>query len=247
MRWICLLLTLSLHAETGYRAWLRYAPLASPPALPAVVSIADDSVVLRTAQQELIAGIRGMTGRILRAETGAAGESAIVLQAGMTGLAPDAYSIALERGTITVRGGNDRGVLYGSFALLRKIALGEPIGNETQSPRVAARWVNEWNNLDGTIERGYAGRSIFWDKDHVRNDLTRVSEYGRLLASLGINAVSINNVNANPRILTPEFVPQIARIADTLRPWGVQVAIAVDFGSPQSIGGLDTFDPLDAK
>src|SRR5436305_9880730 len=98
MRWICLLLTLSLHAETGYRAWLRYAPLASPPALPAVVSITSDSLVLRTAQQELIAGIRGMTGRILRAEAGPPNENAIVLQAGAAGLGPDAWSILPEGG-----------------------------------------------------------------------------------------------------------------------------------------------------
>src|SRR5437588_12010308 len=127
MRWICLLLTLSLHAETGYRAWLRYAPLASPPALPAVVSMADDSVVLRTAQQELIAGIRGMTGRILRAESGAPRERAIVLKSQVAGFGPDAFSIQPEGGNVRISGGSDRGVLYGVFALLRKISLGEPI------------------------------------------------------------------------------------------------------------------------
>ena len=105
------------------------------------------------------------------------------------------------------------------------------------------RWVNEWNNLDGTIERGYGGRSIFWDNLQAREDLTRVGEYGRLLASLGINACSINNVNANPRVLAADFIPQIVRIAEAFRPWGVRVALAVDFGSPKTIGGLDTFDP----
>src|SRR5947208_14292401 len=157
MRWICLLLTLSLHAETGYRAWLRYAPLASPPSLPAVVSVTGDSLVLRTAQQELIAGIRGMTGRIPRAQSEAPLEPAIVLQAGAAGLAPDAWSIQPDRGNIRISGGSDRGVLYGVFALLRKIALGEPITATTESPRVTARWVNEWNNPDGTMRRGYGG------------------------------------------------------------------------------------------
>ena len=140
-------------------------------------------------------------------------------------------------------------MLYGTFAFLRKIALGESVAklDEKQSPYAPVRWVNEWNNLDGTIERGYGGRSIFWDKLQAREDLTRVGEYGRLLASLGINACSINNVNANPRVLAADFIPQVVRIAEAFRPWGVRVALAVDFGSPKTLGGLDTFDPLEPK
>ena len=146
-------------------------------------------------------------------------------------------------------GSNDRGVLYGVFALLRKISLGEPIAklNERQTPYAPLRWVNQWDRLNGTIERGYGGNSIFWEGGHVREDLTRVAEYGRLLASLGINGCAINNVNADPQLLGSDFVPQIARIAAQLRPWGVRVAVSIDFGSPQSVGHLDTFDPLDAK
>ena len=140
-------------------------------------------------------------------------------------------------------------MLYGAFALLRKIALGESIEklNEKSEPRVPVRWVNHWDNLDGSIERGYGGRSIFWDNGTSRADLTRVRDYGRMLASLGINGASINNVNVNPRILAPDFLPEIVRIADTLRPWGVRTVLSVDFGSPQKVGGLDTFDPLDPK
>ncbi len=140
-------------------------------------------------------------------------------------------------------------MLYGAFALLRKIALGQPISNldEHDAPYAPIRWINHWDRLDGTIERGYGGRSIFWENGHARDDLSRVGDYGRLLASLGINACSINNVNADPRILTPEFLPEISRIAAALRPWGVKVAISVDFGSPKTIGGLDTFDPLDPQ
>src|SRR6185312_903552 len=142
--------------------------------------------------------------------------------------------------------GNDHGVLYGTFALLRKIALGEPIRDldETQTPYAPVRWVNQWDNLNGTIERGYGGRSIFFDDNNVRTDLSRASDYARLLASLGINGCAINNVNADPRILTPEFLPQLARIAAAFRPWGVRLVLSVDFGSPKTVGGLDTFDPL---
>src|SRR5450432_4302370 len=148
-----------------------------------------------------------------------------------------------------ITGATGRGVLYGVFAFLRKVALGEPIAklNDRQAPYAPLRWVNEWDNLDGSIERGYGGRSIFWDNLHVREDLSRVSDYGRLLASLGINGCAINNVNANPRVLGPDFVSQVARIAGAFRPWGVRVAVSVDFGSPQTVGGLDTFDPLHAR
>ena len=150
--------------------------------------------------------------------------------------------------TIVV-GSNYRGILYGAFALLRKIAQGESIEelDEQQSPYAPVRWVNQWDNLDGSIERGYGGRSIFWDAGHARTDLSRVSEYGRLLASVGINGCSINNVNADPKVLTPDFVAEIARIADAVRPWGVQVALSVDLGSPKTLGALDTFDPLDKR
>jgi alpha-glucuronidase len=148
-----------------------------------------------------------------------------------------------------VTGGSDRGALYGAFALLRKIASGQSVAtiDEKETPYAPVRWVNQWDNLDGSIERGYGGRSIFWEGGHARQDLSRVSDYGRLLASLGINATTIDNVNADKRLLSDEYIPQVARIAEALRPWGVRIALSVDFGSPQSLGGLNTFDPLDPK
>jgi alpha-glucuronidase len=270
-RSLLLLSALTLHAETGADAWLRHAPLddaAARPyrtALPAVIATFTATPVAQSAQGELVRGIRGMLGRTLRIQTALPAEPALVLGtlADLNQAAPQLkLEAALPRDgywlTTATAGGvthmvitatNDRGVLYGAFALLRKISLGESLArlNEKQSPYANVRWVNEWNNLDGTIERGYGGRSIFWDKVQAREDLSRVSEYGRLLASLGINACSINNVNANPRMLAPDFLPNIARIAEAFRPWGVRVAIAVDFGSPKTLGGLDTFDPLEPK
>ncbi|MBV8673737.1 MAG: glucosiduronase, partial [Acidobacteriaceae bacterium] len=117
----------------------------------------------------------------------------------------------------------------------------------TESPSAPVRWVDQWDNLNGTIERGYAGRSIFFEDGHVRPDLTRVGDYGRLLASVGINGCAINNVNADLKMLTPEMIREVSRIADAFRPWGVRLAMSVDLSSPKAIGGLDTFDPLDPK
>jgi alpha-glucuronidase len=248
-----------LHAETGHDAWLRYAAKYTQP-VPEIVSSTGDSLLLGSARAELIRGVRGMTGRTLRIESGVPTESAIVLST-LDKLPPqwnlravleaDGYWLkTLTNGGIrytVITAPNDRGVLYGAFALLRKMALGESVAalDERNLPATPVRWVNQWDNLDGSIERGYGGRSIFWENGQARKDLSRVADYGRLLASTGINGCAINNVNADLRILTPETIAETARIADAFRPWGVQVLISVDFGSPKSLGGLTTFDPLD--
>jgi alpha-glucuronidase len=251
-------------------AWLRYTPLDAAAAeqyratLPAVVTTLDSGPLIDRARAELTHGVRGMLGRTLRAESTVPGEPAVILGTSAAfrkslpelalslDLADDSYWLK----TVTFRGvrciligaPNDRGVLYGAFALLRRIALGGSIIDldDKQSPYAPVRWINQWDNLDGSIERGYGGHSIFWENGHARNDLSRVSDYGRLLASLGINGCSLNNVNADPRVLASDFIPEVARVADMLRSWGVRVALSVDFGSPKMIGGLTTFDPLDA-
>src|SRR5437763_69257 len=151
--------------------------------------------------------------------------------------------------SILVVGLTERGVLYGAFALLRRIALGESIEylDEVQQPYAPLRWIDQWDDLDGRIERCYAGLSVFFENGSVRGDLTQAPEYARLLASVGINGCTVNNVTADPRVLTPEFLPQLARIADVFRPWGVTLSLSVDFSSPKVIGGLDTFDPVDSR
>jgi len=252
---LAFLICVSLHAETGRAAWLRYAQTSA--SVPSVLATLGGSPLFDSARDEILRGIRGMAGKTLRLERGMPKENAIVIGALdafpnlSANLPPDAYWLkSVRSGTIEytiVTASNDRGVLYGSFALLRKIALGQPIANldEKQVPRAAIRWVNQWDRLDGSIERGYGGRSIFWEDGHARADLTRVREYGRLLASLGINGCAINNVNADKRMLSPEMLPEVASIAAALRPWGVKTVISVDFSSPKTAGGLDTFDPLD--
>jgi len=135
------------------------------------------------------------------------------------------------------------------FALLSKIAREQDVSSldEVQAPYAPIRWVNQWDNLNGTIERGYGGPSIFFEEGKVRADLSRAGEYARLLASVGINGCTINNVNADPHVLGDPFLAQVSRIADAFRPWGVQLALAVDLSSPKVLGDLDTFDPLDPQ
>jgi alpha-glucuronidase len=257
------------RAETGYEAWLRYAPLEKAlahkyDALPSNVIVAGDSVVLRSALGELIRGIQGMLGTTL-ADLPRQPGPAIVLgtiedlrNRGVDlhpsrELANDGFWLKSAKlhgfDCVVVAGASDRGVLYGIFALLSKIARGEELTSldEVDQPYAPIRWANQWDNLDGSIERGYAGRSIFFENGNFRGDLTRVHDYARLLASVGINGCAINNVNADPRLLTADFLPQLARIAEVLRPWGIRLSIAVDLSSPKLIGGLDTFDPLDPR
>jgi len=257
-------------AEDGHAAWLRYAPLdgaartrAAALVPDTVVTLGDAAPVLK-ARDELIRGIRGITGRDVRPADAMGNERTIVLgtaasfPAASVGytigqpLGRDGYAIeSFRRGSappaVAIAGERDRAVLYGVFAYLRRLSLGQLTADlrERSEPAAPVRWLNHWENVDGTIERGYGGRSIFWEGGKVRDDLRLVDDYGRLLASLGINGLSINNVNANPVFLTREFLPQIARVAGVLRPWGVQVVLSVDFASPQKVGGLQTYDPLD--
>ncbi len=230
---LSILLAVAAQAESGHDAWLRYSSSGAAP----TITVVGRSALLESARQELARGFRTPKAQ------------AIMLGGLAAKLRPDGYELKTVDGKIVITGADDRGVLYGAFALLRKVALGESVArlDEESEPRVPARWVNHWDNLDGSIERGYGGRSIFWDNGKARTDLSRANDYGRMLASLGINGCSINNVNVNPRILAPDFLPEIVRIANTLRPWGVRTVLSVDFGSPQKVGGLDTFDPLDPK
>jgi len=265
---LSLVLAAYASAETGSAAWLRYAPLDRQSAenyssLPASVVAVGDSAVLASAQSELVRSIRGMLGRTLREEKTLPPENSIILGtfSALKDLAPelarradlreDGFLLSAEKihglDCLVIASPNDRGVLYGVFAFLSKIARSENLAglHDLQQPSAPIRWVDQWDNLDGRIERGYAGASIFFENGAVRTDLTRAAAYARLLASIGLNGCSINNVNANPRVLEDSFLPQLARVADAFRPWGVRLSIAVDVSSPKVVGGLDTFDPLE--
>jgi alpha-glucuronidase len=256
------------QAETGAEGWLRYAPLPAQAAqqyrtVPHRVVETSQSPIAHNAANELTRGLHSMLGENLQLSATLPGEDAFVLgtPSEIRHLLPTwkAPSTIAAEGFSTsqfaaqghtywiIAGGTGRGELYGVFHVLEQIAQQKPFAPAAESPSSPIRWVNQWDNFDGTIERGYAGRSIFYDNGHVRPDLTRVAEYGRLLASIGLNGATVNNVNSNLHTLDPEMIGELARIADAFRPWGVRMSLSVDLSSPQVVGHLSTFDPLDPK
>jgi alpha-glucuronidase len=159
-----------------------------------------------------------------------------------------------REGQVVITAKTERGLLYGMFAFLRELRLGRsfasPGGSEAfllENPSVPIRMINHWDNLDGSIERGYAGRSILWNGGTLAKDQERIAAYARLLASVGINAISINNVNvhtAETGLIGPKL-PLVERLADIFRPWGIRVLLCINYASPMELGGLTTADPLD--
>ena len=143
----------------------------------------------------------------------------------------------------------DKGLLYGVFHLLRLVQLNEFSDqlNVKEKPSYALRILNHWDNLDGTVERGYSGHSI-WNWEELPTVLSpRYQEYARANASIGINATVLNNVNASPKILSDEYLQKLKAIAGVLRPYNMRVFLSINFSSPKELGGLPTSDPLDVK
>ncbi len=253
------------HAEDGSAAWLRYAPIIHPAQyrnVPSTIVVMGDTPSDRAAAGELQRGLSSMLGRKFTIGPSDNSDEAIIVGSiselhhlfivDQNGAPISGEQYRIKRVNkdghtlLEVIGGTPESEIYAVFHLLEEIGAEQPIpADDRQSPSAPIRWVDEWDNLNGTIERGYAGRSIFFDNGHVRPDLTRAGEYARLLASIGINGCNVNNVNADLQTLSAEHLREFARIADAFRPWGVKLALSVDLSSPQTVGGLDTFDPKD--
>lgn len=151
------------------------------------------------------------------------------------------------------------GILYGAYDLLRLQETGNLSHlSKTEKPAVTLRILNHWDNLDGSIERGYAGKSIWkWDEiildkagefKNISKDLrNRLITYARSNASIGINGAVLNNVNASPQMMTSEYLHKVKVIADIFRPYGIRVYLSINFASPMALGYTKTADPLDMK
>lgn len=155
----------------------------------------------------------------------------------------EAYTITVDSidKTVTVTAPSGNGLLYGALSLYRPASCFD----RKDSPQHSVRILNHWDNLDGTIERGYAGKSIWdWNKPLTDKQKSLYKKYALANAMAGINGTVINNVNASPNMLKRDIIERVAEVADILRPYGIKVYMSVNFASPSVIGGLDTADPL---
>ena len=258
---------LGARAEDGHELWLRYRPLSVSQQkilqreLTGLCVASPDSPLLLSALSELSAALPVMSGRPLRRvrrmESGTLviglGSAPLVAAQGLdlTSLGTEGYllrHLRIQGKPVTLVAANTaQGLLYGSFALLGRLQQGQmPTGlDEKSAPRIRLRMLDHWDNLDGHVERGYAGPSLWdwWKLPDVVDPLYR--DYARANASIGINAAVLNNVNAAVEILRPEYIAKARALADALRPWGMRVFLAVRFSSPMELGGLRTADPLD--
>ena len=257
-------------AEDGYDLWLRYRTVEPEwqqrynPAATAIVQ-QGESPTLAAARAELERGLAGLLGRTVPAAREATGDGAIILGTPDSSPLIAGLGLPLERlgaegyliRSVTVDGrratviasGSDIGVLYGAFRLLRLIQTRQPIDrlDVGETPRLERRLLNHWDNLDRSVERGYAGLSLWdWQKLPRFRD-PRYTDYARANASIGINGAVLNNVNSNADILTPVFLEKVAALADIFRPYGIRVYLSARFNAPMAIGGLENADPLDPR
>ncbi len=249
----------SAHAEDGYDLWLRYRTL--PTAEAAAVDVHGNSPTLVVSAKEVRRGIAGLSGKaplddrrapaILLAT--AKDRDVAALHLPLAPLGSEGYLVRRvslgNRQVVLVTGNTDIGVLYGSFALLRHLQTGGSLDriDLTSTPRVKLRVLDHWDNLDGVVERGYAGTSLWdwWTLPDFHDP--RYIDYARANASIGINGTVLNNVNAKADSLTAPYIAKAAALADVFRPYGIKVYLSARFSAPIELGGLKTADPLDPQ
>lgn len=231
---ICFLsLALTLWAEDGSRLWLRQTPVNQ-----ASVCCLVTSPTLAVAREELAALWQG-------------GEVDLQLCADETHrrLGKEGYTIRTSEGKTVLEAATEQELLYATYHLLRLQAEGADCTrlDIREKPAFDIRVLNHWDNLDGTVERGYAGRSL-WKWEELTDSVpARYREYARANASVGINGTVLNNVNASAEILSAGYLQKVRKLADVFRPYGIRVYLSVNFASPMKLGGLSTADPLNEE
>lgn len=257
------------HAEDGYRLWLRYEPLADSEiassyreAIGTVPAPDNASETLEVALNELQMGVDGLLGDdrssqgselLIGSAKSSESLSSLADSHGLSDLGPEAYLVTqFDDGgqqRIAITGNSDQGVLYGVFAFLRHLQGNKPIeGLELLSaPKIDHRLLNHWDNLTRTVERTMVGASIWNWFDLPWYIEPYYHDYARACASVGINGTVLTNVNANATVLRPQFLEKVAALADTFRPYGIQVYLTARFSAPVEIDGLETADPLDPE
>lgn len=232
---VCACFVSLLRAEDGSRLWLRMERNAD------AAEVRVERGTKRTATVDIA---------VRELEDYWKGGGKVVLRVAEDGPARDGFSIGrTEKEEMVLTSASGQGLLYAAYGLLRMQQVGDTLGvgqTVSDAPAYDLRILNHWDNPDGTIERGYAGRSI-WRWDELPGTVSpRYEAYARANASVGINGAVLNNVNAKPLALSSDMLRKTAAIADVLRPYGIRTYLSVNFASPKALGGLPTADPLDA-
>ena len=261
--------------DDGYDLWMRYRRIEQTAAREGYQSHVSEVVVPGTSstaaatRAEIARAMRGMVGSAPVESRSASRDGALLigtldgspqiaaqiallkLSAALRALGPDGYmirSVSVNGHRVTMIIGNrDIGALYGTFRFLQRVqSLGSVDRLQLSSaPQIQRNVLDHWDNLDRTVERGYAGRSL-WDWEHLPDSLSaRYTDYARANASIGINGAVLTNVNANALVLTPAYIAKVAALASVFRPYGVRVYLTARFSAPIEIGKLPTADPLD--
>ena len=262
-----------LHAENGYDLWLRYQKVDNSQLLNsysktlAKLNFPVNSATLTEAKNELQQGLNGLLDTNLPETAGISKGTLLVGTPASSKVLSGIHAITNEVSvlgdegflikTLKVNGTpctviaarKDMGVMYGVFHFLRLLQTQSDIKelNITQVPKLQRRMLNHWDNLNGTIERGYAGYTL-WDWQRLPGYIDpRYRDYARANASIGINGTVLNNVNANARSLTTEYLIKAAALADVFRPYGIRVYLTARFSAPKELRALNTADPLDPE
>ena len=267
---IFLALSSAALAEDGYRLWLRYDKIDNAALLQhyrnkiSAILVSGSSATSKIAREELIRGLEGLLGRKTIPVTtitnncilaGTPATSSVIKSLfprdDVDRLGQEGFMISAKtangKKVIAITANTDIGLLYGVFHFLRLVQTQRPISdlNIISSPKVKIRILNHWDNLNRTVERGYAGFSI-WNWHTLPGYIDqRYIDYARANASIGINATVLTNVNANATILTQSWLEKVKALADMFRPYGIKVYLTARFSAPIEIGKLKTADPLD--
>ena len=228
--YIAIVFVTQMAAEDGSHLWLRL-----PVNAHAEISAPRQSPTLNIAVEELQQAWKGAPVRL-------------VIQKDKQ-LQPEGFRIRCKDNTVILSAPTERGLLYAAYHLLRMQETGQNVveAQTTENPAYNLRILNHWDNMDRTVERGYAGQSL-WNWEELPNTLSdRYKEYARANASIGINGTVLNNVNASPKILSAEYLQKVKALADIFRPYGLRVYLSVNFASPMALDSLSTADPLDKE
>ena len=208
--------------------------------------------IVNNAVKELKMAAMEMFGISITVEKSIGEKQGIILQLNNDdSLGEDGYQIEFEGSKLVLSAPTQKGILYGVFHIIRQAKQGEPLRNiqKRNIPNNKYRMINHWDDFGGNIERGYSGKSFFFGNREIMVN-ERTKDYARLMASIGINQISINNVNVREGaswLVTKKYLPKVKEIADIFEGYGIKLFLSINYASPIDVGGLDTADPLDDK